>query len=69
MSEQVVQILSAEAMRRTLNRLALEIIERTDDLANLVLVGIYTRGVPLAQTIAQQMERIEDYEESRAWKP
>lgn len=59
MPDQVVQILSAEAMRRTLSRLALEIIERTDNLASLVLVGIHTRGVPLAQTIAQQMERIE----------
>ncbi len=59
MANQVVEILSAEAIRRTLNRLASEIIERTDNLADLVLVGIHTRGVPLAHTIAQQMERLE----------
>ncbi|NEQ50026.1 MAG: bifunctional pyr operon transcriptional regulator/uracil phosphoribosyltransferase PyrR [Leptolyngbya sp. SIO3F4] len=59
MADQVVEILSAEAIRRTLNRLASEIIERTDHLADLVLVGIHTRGVPLAHTIAQQMERLE----------
>ncbi|MBX2864421.1 MAG: bifunctional pyr operon transcriptional regulator/uracil phosphoribosyltransferase PyrR [Leptolyngbyaceae cyanobacterium MAG.088] len=59
MADQVVEILSAEAIRRTLNRLASEIIERTDHLADLVLVGIHTRGVPLARTIAQQMERLE----------
>ena len=60
MADQVVEILSAEAIRRTLNRLASEIIERTDDLDDLVLVGIHTRGVPLAHTMAQQMERLED---------
>lgn len=59
MADQVVEILSAEAIRRTLNRLASEIIERTDNLADLVLVGIHTRGVPLARNIAQQMERLE----------
>ena len=60
MVDQTVEILSAEAIRRTLNRLASELIERTDHLTDLVLVGIHTRGVPLAQTIAQQMERLED---------
>ena len=59
MADQVVEILSAEAIRRTLNRLASEIIERTDHLNDLVLVGIHTRGVPLAHTMAQQMERLE----------
>ncbi len=59
MADQVVEILSSEAIRRTLNRLASEIIERTDRLTDLVLVGIHTRGVPLAHTIAQQMERLE----------
>ena len=59
MADQVVEILSAEAIRRTLNRLTSEIIERTDQLADLVLVGIHTRGVPLAHTIAQQIERLE----------
>ena len=59
MADQVVEILSAEAIRRTLNRLASEIIERTDRLEDLVLVGIHTRGIPLAQAVAKQMERLE----------
>ena len=59
MADQVVEILSAEAIRRTLNRLASEIVERTDSLDDLVLVGVHTRGVPLAHSIAQQMERLE----------
>ncbi|MEM9904237.1 MAG: bifunctional pyr operon transcriptional regulator/uracil phosphoribosyltransferase PyrR [Cyanobacteria bacterium P01_D01_bin.44] len=60
MQNQVVEILSAEAIRRTLNRLASEIIERTDPLSDLVLMGIHTRGVPLAYQLAQQINRLEN---------
>ncbi|MCS6812321.1 MAG: bifunctional pyr operon transcriptional regulator/uracil phosphoribosyltransferase PyrR [Cyanobacteria bacterium] len=59
MPSQVVEILSAQDLRRTLNRLASEIVERVNDLSKLVLLGIYTRGVPLAQTIARQIEVLE----------
>lgn len=59
MVQKVVSILSAEEIRRTLNRLASEIVERTDDLHNLVLLGIRTRGVPLAETLAEQIQRLE----------
>jgi pyrimidine operon attenuation protein / uracil phosphoribosyltransferase len=55
----VVEILSAEEMRRTLNRLASEVVERGGDLSRLVLLGIYTRGVPLAHLLAQQIQRLE----------
>ncbi len=55
----VVEILSAEDLRRTLTRLASQIIERTRDLSQLVLVGIYTRGVPLAEMLARQIETLE----------
>ena len=55
----MVEILSAEEMRRTLNRLASEVIERGGDLNHLVLLGIYTRGVPLAHMLAQQINRLE----------
>lgn len=56
-----VEILSSEELRRTVNRLASEIVERTGALENLVLLGIYTRGVPLAHAIAEHIERLEDY--------
>lgn len=59
MAQKIVQILSAEEIRRTLNRLASEIIERTDCLENLVLLGIYTRGVPLAAVVCEQIQRLE----------
>ena len=58
-SSTVVEILSAEEMRRTLNRLASEVVERGGDLSRLVLLGIYTRGVPLAHLLAQQIQRLE----------
>ena len=44
-------LLDDEAIRRTLTRIAHEIIERNDDLETVALVGIQTRGVPLAQRL------------------
>ena len=56
MSDRIVEILSADEIRRTLNRLASQIIEKAEDLSQVVLLGIYTRGVPLAKQLAQQVE-------------
>jgi pyrimidine operon attenuation protein / uracil phosphoribosyltransferase len=44
-------LLDADAVSRTLARLAHELIERNDDPESIVLVGIHTRGVPLAQRL------------------
>lgn len=55
----VVEILSPEELRRTVNRLASQIVEKTRDLSQLVLLGVYTRGVPLAQLLARQIEILE----------
>jgi pyrimidine operon attenuation protein/uracil phosphoribosyltransferase len=49
-------LLDAEALGRTLSRIAHEIIERNDDLGRLALVGIHTRGVPLAERLAALIE-------------
>jgi pyrimidine operon attenuation protein / uracil phosphoribosyltransferase len=49
-------LLDAAALGRTLSRIAHEIIERNDDLARLALVGIHTRGVPLAERLAALIE-------------
>ena len=59
MSTQIIEILSAEEIRRTITRLASQLIEKSGDLSQLVLLGIYTRGVPLAYLIAQQIELLE----------
>jgi pyrimidine operon attenuation protein/uracil phosphoribosyltransferase len=46
-----VVLLDEDAMRRTLSRIAHEIIERNADLERVALVGIHTRGVPIAQRL------------------
>ncbi len=62
MATQVIEILSADEIRRTLTRLASQLIEKNSDLSNLVLLGIYTRGVPLAHQLAQQIALLEQVE-------
>src|SRR5919201_398620 len=49
-------LLDAEALGRTLSRIAHEIIERNDDVTDVALVGIHTRGVPLAQRLRHLIE-------------
>ena len=49
--EDAREILDDEALGRTLARLAHEVIERAGDLERLALVGIHTRGVPLARRL------------------
>lgn len=53
-------IMDAEAMRRAIVRIAHEIIEKNKGVENIILVGIRTRGVPLAQRIAREIENIEN---------
>lgn len=59
MSPKVVEILSSDEIRRTLTRLASQVIERIGDVSKLALLGIHTRGVPLAKTLGQQIEQLE----------
>ena len=44
-------LLDADAIHRTLVRIAHEIVERNPDLDRLALAGIHTRGVPLAERL------------------
>jgi pyrimidine operon attenuation protein / uracil phosphoribosyltransferase len=46
-------VLDEEQVSRTLSRIAHEIIERNDDLDAVALVGIHTRGVPIAHRLRQ----------------
>ncbi len=52
--------LGSDQMRRTLRRLAHEIIEQAGDLRELALVGIRTRGVTLAERLAGDIEQLGD---------
>ena len=49
-------LLDDEALRRTLSRIAHEIIEANPDLSRVALVGIQTRGVPLAHRLRHFVE-------------
>lgn len=57
MSEKI--IMTPDDIRRTLARISHEIIERHRTVEHLVLIGIRTRGVPLAQRLAGNIERLE----------
>ena len=50
------EVLDEDALERTLARLAHELIERTDDLDRLALIGIQTRGVPLSRRLGALVE-------------
>ncbi|MCR4614680.1 MAG: bifunctional pyr operon transcriptional regulator/uracil phosphoribosyltransferase PyrR [Clostridiales bacterium] len=52
-----VQVMDSAAMGRALMRLSYEIVEKSTDLSNLVLVGIRTRGVPIAKIIADNIRK------------
>jgi pyrimidine operon attenuation protein/uracil phosphoribosyltransferase len=58
MSADRVEILSADELGRTLNRLASQVLESVADSDQLVLVGIPTRGVALAEVLAQKLQQL-----------
>ena len=45
-------VMDADAMRRALTRIAHEIVEQNAGAADLIIVGMHTRGVPLAKRLA-----------------
>ena len=53
-----VEILSAVELGRTLNRLASQVLESVDDSHDLVLLGIPTRGVALAEVLGELLEQL-----------
>jgi len=55
-------VLDASRMARALARIAHEILERNSGIEEVALVGIRTRGVPLAQRIAKSLKDISGHE-------
>jgi pyrimidine operon attenuation protein/uracil phosphoribosyltransferase len=49
-------LLDADGLSRTLSRIAHEIIEANPELEDVALVGIHTRGVPIAQRLRRLIE-------------
>lgn len=52
-------VLTADDIRRAVVRIAHEIVERNRGTADLVILGIPTRGVPLARRLAEAVAEIE----------
>jgi len=55
-----VAVMEADDMRRALTRVAHEIVERNHGVTNVALVGVLTRGVPLAERLRNALFQIEN---------
>lgn len=53
-------LMSPQDIDRALKRIAHQIIEKNHGLQNVCLIGIHTRGVPLAKRLADHIEAIEN---------
>lgn len=53
-------LLDETALNRALLRISHEIVEKNDGVDDVVLVGIHTRGVPMATRIRDNIEKIEN---------
>jgi len=61
MDNKIVQILDEKGINRVITRIAHEITEKNKGAQNIVLVGIKTRGVPLAKRLAEKIDSIEGF--------
>ena len=59
MVKEVRVIMDETAIRRALTRIAHEILEKNKGIENCILIGIRTRGVYIAQRIAERIQEIE----------
>lgn len=53
-----VQLFDEIAVSRAVTRISYEIVEKSEDLSNVVLIGVKTRGVPIASSIAANIKRL-----------
>jgi len=56
----LVTVMEADDMRRALTRIAHEIVERNHGVTDVALVGVLTRGVPLAERLQSALLQIEN---------
>lgn len=54
------EVVDAVTMKRALTRISYEIIERNKGIQDIVLVGIKTRGIYIAQHLAERLKQLED---------
>jgi pyrimidine operon attenuation protein / uracil phosphoribosyltransferase len=51
------ELLGSDQIQRTVRRIAHEIVEKHDDLTSVALIGIHTRGVPLAERLRDLIDQ------------
>lgn len=56
------RVMSSEDIQRAIWRIAHEIVERNHGLEGVVLIGLQTGGVPLAEQLAETLQQIEETE-------
>lgn len=54
------EVVDAVTMKRALTRISYEIIERNKGIQDIVLVGIKTRGIYIAQRLAERLKQLEE---------
>lgn len=60
----VVQVMDGDDIRRAVTRIAHEIVEKNHGVTNVALIGVLSRGVPLAERLAKLLVQIESVEVS-----
>ena len=58
--EQKRIIMDEKAMSRAIARISYEIVERNKGTESLIIVGIHSRGVPIARRIADKLSELEN---------
>lgn len=53
------EILDSASFNRVIKRIAHQIIEKNSDVQNIAIIGIKTRGVPIAERVAKSIFEIE----------
>lgn len=59
MTNDTTKVMDANEIRRALTRIAHEILERNKGAENLVIIGVQSRGVPMARRLAKLISEIE----------
>lgn len=62
MANDATKVMDDSEIRRALKRIAHEIVERNKGAENLVMIGVQSRGVPMAQRLAKLISEIEGVE-------
>jgi pyrimidine operon attenuation protein/uracil phosphoribosyltransferase len=55
------RLLDAARMNRAIRRMAIEVVERNRGTEDLIIVGIRSRGVPIGERIAKEIEAMEGH--------